>query len=373
MYFDKVLKVFRTPAVGWQRRTVQRPVTSGELLRSEEILQQFAEWLDLRSERLMREMTPGPWELASLYADKVRGPLERLLRERGFLHVERQQVDVQISAWEVPAFERRYFEADVGRLVEPEPGSAHEEYERLIRQVEIHESDGDTESASRILSIAEQIRQGNLVTVTDTAETYILPKDIAFHFLSLCANRLAQLGKRDIVTDRQEFTDVALYSDAGLRGDVASAVLQAYLPKNLATADPAQIADCRERLSSERLRFQAGVQSLVTEFTEVSSVDSYQTLKRQLAEIANERIDATKRAYRKAKLDVTQQALTISLTPPALAAAAASALHIGVLAPASVLTTLSLFAASGVIDWRSAQTGHAQSPWSYVLSMPKKF
>lgn len=140
-------------------------------------------------------------------------------------------------------------------------------------------------------------------------KVFYLPKDVALQYLSLCAGRLAQLGKRDVVTDQRQFADTLFDSDEQLRGQVATAVLEAYVPKDLATIDPARIAECRAQLSAERLKFQAGVQALVREFADAASVGTYETLKVQLVEIANERIDQTRRTYRKARLDVTVQTL----------------------------------------------------------------
>ena len=127
-----------------------------------------------------------------------------------------------------------------------------------------------------------------------------------------------------------------------------------------------------ENAKTEKLSFQAEVQNLVQTFGGVASVDTYETVKSQLVDMAKQRIEQTRTTYRKARLDVTVQALNVSLTPPALATAAASALHIGLLAPVGLSAVLSLFAASKVIEWRNARSEQQNSPWSYVLDVSRK-
>jgi hypothetical protein len=105
---------------------------------------------------------------------------------------------------------------------------------------------------------------------------------------------------------------------------------------------------------------------------EVASVDTYNTLKAQLVELASERVEQTKRAYRNARFGLSTQALGVSLTPPALVTAAASALHIGLLGPIGLSAALSLFAAGKVIEWRQARADRDRSPWSYVLDLSRR-
>jgi hypothetical protein len=371
--WDKVLKVYVRPRRR-ERQTVQYGVTMDDIVRSDEMVQKFARWLDFRSERLREQMTASSDDLGILKAlprGKFSGPVEELLRSRGLLRAEGQNVDIQMPKWEVPEFEHRGVES-LYKPVKPRAGSAHENYLRLEDRASEAKYKGDIQAAEQLHAMAEDVRRRNLVTVKDTAYTYYLPRDVALHYLSLCADELAQLGKRDVVTDRRQFTDTLFGSDEELRGEVAAAILEAYVPEDLATIDPAQIAECRTQLSASRLKFQAEVQTLVQTFGEVASVDTYEMVKSQLVEIANERIEQTKTTYRKAKLDVTAQALSVSLTPPALATAAASALHIGLLAPAGLSAALSLFAASKVIEWRNARSERHNSPWSYVLDVARE-
>lgn len=370
--WDKMFKVWVTPKRR-ERQIVQRSVTMDEIARSDETVQRFAHWLDLRSERLRKQVSASPQDhevlsdLTGMSGGKFggrQGPVLQLLEDRGLLRRDEHGVTVQMPEWEVPGG----FEAELGP---PEPGSDQERYESLEYQAVRKHAAGDTRGYEQLRAMADQIRQRNLVTVEQTSTTYYLPKDVALHYLSLCADRLAQLGKRDVVTDRRQFTETFFDTDEELRGQVAVAVLEAYVPEGLATVDPARIAECRAQLSASRLNFQAEVQNLVQTFGGVASVDTYETVKSQLVDMAKQRIEQTRTTYRKAKLDVTVQALNVSLTPPALATAAASALHIGLLAPVGLSAVLSLFAASKVIEWRNARSEHHNSPWSYVLDVSR--
>jgi hypothetical protein len=378
--WDKVLKVNVRPR---RREWVIEPrkVTVTDVARSDETEQQFRRWLDLRSKRLRQQMTASSddygilSEMTAIRGDKFwkQGPVLQLLEDRGLLQQQHRSEDIELSTWELQ--EREYLEMEFEALpmeVVPESGSDHERYVQLRRQASDKRISGDGQVAEQLDEMAEQIRRRNLVAVSQDVTTYYLPKDVALYYLSLCAERLAQLGRRDVVTNQRQFADPLLESDEQLRGEVAAAVLQAYVPKDLATIEPARIADCRAQLSADRLKFQAEVQRLVRDFAgEAASVDTYEMVKAQLVEMASDRIEQTKRTYRKARLDVTAQALNLSLTPPALATAAASALHIGLLAPAGIAATLSLFTASKVIEWRNARSDRDSSPWSYVLDISK--
>jgi hypothetical protein len=297
----------------------------------------------------------------------------RVLRQRGLSREEHRPVQSQISRWELRTFQAAE-SAEAGRAASdpPAPGSDHERYEELRRLATMADSNGDSGSARLWRAEADAIRVRNLVTVTNDDMTPYLPRDIALHYLSLCAARIARDLGRDVVTNQERFTDVVLTSDAQLRGEVATALLEAYVPDGLYTMDPARLAECRAELSAKRLAFQAEIQSLVDSLSKAASVDTYNTVKAQLIELANERVEQTKRAYRNSQFGLSTQALGVSLTPPALFTAAASALHIGLLGPIGLSAALSLFTAVKVIEWRQARADRERSPWSYVLDLSRR-
>ncbi|MBP1135657.1 hypothetical protein JOE31_001889 [Arthrobacter sp. PvP023] len=256
-------------------------------------------------------------------------------------------------------------------LRDPEQGSDEERYKTLIRQADLEGRGGNSQAATALRAAAREILRRNEVTVPKLGK-YYLPRDVAFHYLSLCAGRLAVMGQRDLVTDRGQFTDVVLSSDLQLRGEVATAVIEAYLPADLLHVEVQRLAECREELSVNRLKFQAEIHGLVKTFSEVASVDTFESLKGQLVQIGQERIKQTQRTYRRAKFDVSPQALMVSLTPPALATAAESVLQSGVIGPIGLAATLALFAAGKVLDLRQARTNRDASPWSYVLDLSQR-
>jgi hypothetical protein len=195
-----------------------------------------------------------------------------------------------------------------------------------------------------------------------------LPDYIAHYYLSLCAAKVAQMYKSDAVTDEQKFTDI-IFASSPLSGDVATAVVQAYLPQNLMILEPARIKDLRANLRVEKLKFQAEIQSLVDKYGKVSSVREFETVKRDIIAIATQQIEVVKKTFHRSNQRLVLKAFTISLTPPALAASVASLLGLGIVAPIAIAGALSLFAAGTFIDWNEAKATKEDSPWSYILNI----
>jgi hypothetical protein len=59
----------------------------------------------------------------------------------------------------------------------------------------------------------------------------------------------------------------------------------------------------------------------------------------------------------------------MSVAPPAVAASIASALGIGILAPAGVVAALALVGAARLLEVEKAKAEKAKSAWSYVLDV----
>jgi hypothetical protein len=196
-----------------------------------------------------------------------------------------------------------------------------------------------------------------------------LPKDIALHYLALIAARAAAEQKRDLAADQAAFTD-AVFNDASrARANVASSVLEAYLPEDFEQLELARIAELREHLATRRLKFQVAVQELVAEYERVSSEGELASIEHQLVEIAEERVEETRDAYRRAHLSTAVQSFGITLTPPALASSVASAIGVGIFAPVGIALAFSLFAAGALLKHREAAAARMDSPWSYVLDL----
>lgn len=204
------------------------------------------------------------------------------------------------------------------------------------------------------------------------ADTMVfLPKDIALHYLSLCAAKAALAGNRDLVAGAEEFTDVIFHDVRAVRGQVSSAVLEAYLPEDFHNIELERLAEFRSEFAAKRLQYEKEIQSIIHEFEDVASEGQLGILKDRIVDLAKERVEETRKAYKLANLQTVLKVFGISLTPPAMVASIASALGVGIFAPAGIAAALSLFAADSLIEWHKARSAKKNSPWSYVLDAAK--
>ncbi len=98
-----------------------------------------------------------------------------------------------------------------------------------------------------------------------------LPKDIALYYLSLCTLKAAKEGNRDLVADDEKFMDPVFYDYRSLRGDVATSVLNAYLPNNFHSLNSSIIREFRTEFAAQRLKYDKEIQSICKEFGDVAS------------------------------------------------------------------------------------------------------
>jgi hypothetical protein len=199
-----------------------------------------------------------------------------------------------------------------------------------------------------------------------------LPKDLGFHYLSLAAEKAAQSGNRDLAADSSEFTDVLFHDARSAQAAVAVTTLEAHLPADFDRVDIAQLAEVRAELAAGRLRYQAAIGALVNELGAVASEGELARVQAAIVEIASEKVHETKAAYDRAKVKTAIEGVGVTLTPPAIATTIASALGIGIFAPAGVAIALSLFGTGAYLKWQEARAAKAASPWSYVLDIASK-
>jgi hypothetical protein len=309
---------------------------------------------------------------------KVRFDFVSFLKEVGLATSERHQVYIQVPQWKAKdVTDPHYYMDNPGlRVTKPEPGSAHEKYEMLENQERQALLKGDSYQAEKFHREAKKIWQDNLVTVTPAKQPYssivYMPKDVALHYLSLCASKASMDGKRDLATESEKFTGVVLNDVPALRSNIITTILEAYLPENFNSLAAERIAEIRSEFATQRLKYESAVQSLCNEFADIASEGELGKLNDRIIEIAKERIEDTKNTYKRANLQLALQSLGISLTPPALVGSIASVLGIGIFAPAGIAAALSAFAAKTFLDWHQAKDERNKSPWSYILNVAKK-
>ena len=201
----------------------------------------------------------------------------------------------------------------------------------------------------------------------EVSESIFMPANIALHYLSLCASKAAATANSDLVADGETYMETVMYDYRALRGDVSTTVLHAHLPERFESLDPHQIADFRQEFSAQRLKFSREIQAVCREFGEVASEGQLQSFKNRIVEIANERIEEVRGAYRRGRLETITKMLGISVAPPAIVASLGSVLGIGIFAPAAIVAGLSLAAAAAASTAEKTTTDRSKSPWSYAL------
>ena len=198
-----------------------------------------------------------------------------------------------------------------------------------------------------------------------------VPRDVALEFLSLCAASLATRDRRDLAAVEERFADAALESAGSLRGSVMTNVVDAYLPRGLDHIDPQRLCELRRQLAEKRHAFQADVQELVDRYVNIASAGELPALEHELVKRANASVEKTRKVYRAHNIEIASQVLGLSFTPPAIASLVASALGIGVFAPAGIAAVVGVAVAKAVKDHRSAWNERAESGWSYVLELQR--
>jgi hypothetical protein len=221
--------------------------------------------------------------------------------------------------------------------------------------------------------LLEKLRRMNLAratdgsSATDAAPRIDVRKDIAFGYIALCGEEWAASAGADLAADGEIFTEPLMYRRQSVFGDVAHAVLEAYLPKDAGALDPSRIAEVRSDLRVGRLKYQAEVDALVKQFGHLASGSDLQRVQDDIVEIATERVEETRRSYSRAKLEVGLKAMSVSLAPPAVASFLASSLGLAIFPPAGLALVLGLTGLKLLADVEAAQDDRSASGWSFVL------
>ncbi len=327
------------------------------------IQNQFIKWVEERHTRLKNQglSTPKTDFLALFPVSKLSNPIFEFLHKSGLAREEIRTYEVEVPVGET----NDLFSISNSALTKYKP--------EILNVINIVKPESDRKKIHGKLKggKAEKILQQKLVKVKKQSSDFYLPREIGLHYLSICAAKIAADGNRDLTTDGEEFTDVVFHNVRAVRGEVATSVLQAYLPENLSNLEPQRVAEVRSELATQRLKYQKAIQLIVEEYASIASEGELGKLKEKIQDLAKERIEGTKKACRRGKLELVTKAFSVTLTPPAVATWAASALGVGMFAPAGIAAALSLFAAGRLLEWDRAKEERAKSPWSYIIDTKK--
>lgn len=344
----------------------------------QQVKESFKDWVADRAEEFDRgHRTPThPEEHAlmrvGLYESKFPGgELVEFLVERGLATLRTTTATVEIPSWEKASWDSSLVETQSFH-VEPRPGSDHYEFNRLKQLSWDRSLAGDAAGATKAATEAETIRRRNLISVEDHHSVVELPRDVALHYVSLCASEAAVSGNRDLVGASEAFTD-AIFHRHRLTGELAVSILHAVLPVNINVVEAQRIRDLRIELAQSRLLYQRDVEALAAEFSTVASEGELAQLKTRVVDLAEQKVADTRRSYRRARLAFVERGLAVSVTPPAAATWLASTLGIGLFVPVALAGAVALVGSKLVLDWAEARSQRAQAPWSYVLELQARF
>jgi hypothetical protein len=203
-------------------------------------------------------------------------------------------------------------------------------------------------------------------------DVVFIPPEIPFHYLALCAAKAASQLGADLASASDSYTATCLYSTRQLVGLVSSELLKTYIPKDLASVDPGLLRALRDDLSISRLRYQKDVQALVDEFAKLFSEHDLQGAKKRILEVAESRLEETKKAYARSRLDGAIKTFSVAVAPPVALASLTSALNVGLFMPAAIGATLSLLIAQRLLESEKKRADRRDAAFSYVFDVNKR-
>lgn len=339
---------------------------------SYELQEEFARWVDARADELGASAQLADREfpdLVALFSGKLGfgAPGFARLSEMGLVRRAWESVERRIPSWQRSEFEERDFES-------PYSGPTDEEsrqYEPYSKLKERAASEDEPAKRAELEREATSYYESHLVSVEDGYDRVWIPEIVALHYLSLCAAHVAEDDNRDLVASDETFTD-AVFNDArAYGGRVSTATVEALLPVGLDELDAARVAELRQELRLERRSHMTDVSDFVSEFERIASVGEWQRLERDAVEQAQLAEAGVRGAARRARIDLAREAVSISLTPPAVASTIASLLGVGLFVPAGIALALSLVGAQAYLRYRE---GSDPSPerWSYAVKLGRR-
>jgi len=198
-----------------------------------------------------------------------------------------------------------------------------------------------------------------------------LPSNVALQYLSMCAANAASTYQADLYGQSELFAKSAIASQQRARAKITSRILETFIPQNLESLEIGAIIELREALATHRLRYATGIHAIVDEFSKVASPEELEKLGERIVAIAQQRIEETRNAYRRANLAAVVRAVGISIIPSSVTSLG-SLLGTGVFLPAAVAAAVVLASADFLVQREKACAELAASPWSYVIELERR-
>jgi hypothetical protein len=252
-------------------------------------------------------------------------------------------------------------------LVRPEARLA---LARFVRARRSAERAPDSTTRDLLQQEVDRIYEESLVEIeTQDRSLMEMRADIASEYFARIALAAAERYGADLFANNEYFARTALLQKATLGTDVAIGTLKAFIPKDVEAMTPEQIGELRKSSKTQRLRYQKEISSLIKEYGVLTSESRFVALKRRLIDLASERVEETRQAYKHLKLETVLRSFGVALTPPALASGLASILGTGIFAPAAIAAAVGLFAAQTLLSVDRARLEREKSAWSYILNL----
>jgi hypothetical protein len=348
----------------WFERAAEDPTLQDE----------FERWVGARADAL--KATPHVLadaterEVVGIFGSKL-GSRDRYkrLHELGVVRSESRSHEKRIPSWTLSEFKGESFERPMP--VDPMTKSERRDYEKYTKLNDRASKEHNPTKQAALRRKTSEFYERHLVSVRESEQLVWVAKDVALHYLSLCAAHIANEDKRDLVASDQTFTD-AVFNDARAHAArVSTTTVEALLPVAIDDLDPKRIAELREELRLERRSHFADVADFVDEFERISSVGEWERLERDAVEQAQLAATSVRNAARRARVELAGTAVGVSLTPPAVASMIASLLGVGLFVPAGIAVALSLVGAQAYLRYRG---GSEEMPdrWSYVVKLGRE-
>jgi len=348
---------------------VLSPVDVHDFSGDPEVTDNFAAWISKEARRLSSKQAISFSRIIML--DGLFSSSEDRQRFSEVLHKHNVCTEKQLSVGRLPRWE---FEP---RLAFPE--SVYADNDRPLREAYWEAiAIGDRSRADGMIKADRKHRTANWRTRLvegqresgEYAEDVVfIPPEIPFHYLALCAAKAASQLGADLASASDSYTATCLYSTKQLVGLVSSELLKTYMPKDIASIDPGLLRGLRDELSMSRLKYQKDVQALVDEFAKLFSEQDLQRAKNRILEAANNRLEETKKAYARSRLDGAIKTFSVAVAPPVAVASLASALNVGLFMPAAIGATLSLLIAQRLLESEKEKADRRGAAFSYVFDV----